>query len=656
MRSAARLLVACVLLATLSPAFADEAPPAIDWGAGRVRTSEIWPTAILLGGKDALKPGLTLRLASDEYASIVGTFATRFPIEATCVVERFGRRGNDVLLLMRLRPTGGTLPEHVAEHLRTNSHHRPVPTPLTNDDARELGVDGRAVQFSAPLPRDLPPGDYRLVAELRDEADSVLETLTRAYVRRDLSGPSPLQTLDDEALIQELLRIADRLHGTLDPNEGSYRPDRVPDADPEDREAFRLAGEEIVRRGARMLPLLRPLLQRDPPLVGPASRWPRHVFSLSTSLVELLRRIDDPAATQLLVDVVEGLDGAATLPARRLALHGLESRTHIGFYASKHDVGFGPPLAADAVRVSAVPREEEDHAAFVQVADRYREWLAGEGRDPARWLDLADARAHAGLDPGDRVQFMRSIRFLTRAGRPDLPRDPQPQKAVSVLARLLEQNPTNPLNLSPFEPQPDLHATLASYGPLARAHARLILDHDRRKRDEWSLSAVGTLGGNEAVAYLFDQLPELRAGLQRRGIADPLAVEERELPEVDRDLLDRYLACRWAIDRNIARVFASDDELLAWWATAQKQSPRQWVEQNLAITAADADAGHPRAQWILRQLLPDLPHADRDTPLAAAPNAVIWPGPPPFFERPPPPFRVAWLAAHRDRLRLAPDE
>ena len=77
-----------------------------------------------------------------------------------------------------------------------------------------------------------------------------------------------------------------------------------------------------------------------------------------------------------------------------------------------------------------------------------------------------------------------------------------------------------------------------------------------------------------------------------------------------------YRECRWGIERWAGRTFASDQEIVAWWPKAKEQEQREWLEENLARTSAEADTCNAKAQYIIRCVLPDLPHAEHDEPFA----------------------------------------
>src|SRR5690606_18882928 len=125
-------------------------------------------------------------------------------------------------------------------------------------------------------------------------------------------------------------------------------------------------------------------------------------------------------------------------------------------------------------------------------------------------------------------------------------------------------------------------------------------------------------------------------------------VDEDRLGDMEmRRALLAYRACRWGIERWAGRTFARDDEIAAWWEQAQGDTQREWLAQNLQRTAAEADAGSAKAQSILRQVVPDLPHPEADKhfdPPWRHREGI------PYHESTPEGFRVPWLEKHRPSL------
>ena len=109
-----------------------------------------------------------------------------------------------------------------------------------------------------------------------------------------------------------------------------------------------------------------------------------------------------------------------------------------------------------------------------------------------------------------------------------------------------------------------------------------------------------------------------------------------------------YRACRWGVERWAGRTFANDQEVVGWWSHAKGEDQREWLEENLNRTIAEADKGSAKAQHIIRRVLPDLPHAEDDEPFD-----------PPwqhgreasYRENHPAPYRAQWLRENRARLQ-----
>jgi hypothetical protein len=66
--------------------------------------------------------------------------------------------------------------------------------------------------------------------------------------------------------------------------------------------------------------------------------------------------------------------------------------------------------------------------------------------------------------------------------------------------------------------------------------------------------------------------------------------------------IEAYRACRWGIERWAGRTFTNDEDIAQWWQRAQGKPQREWVEQSLTRTAAEADAGSAKAQYIIRRV------------------------------------------------------
>ena len=163
-----------------------------------------------------------------------------------------------------------------------------------------------------------------------------------------------------------------------------------------------------------------------------------------------------------------------------------------------------------------------------------------------------------------------------------------------------------------------------------------------KKHSSADYVSLATIGGERAVEFMVASLRDLRQAVRRRGVefdSDLRHVHDTD----DMHALSAYRACRMGIERGAGRTFANDEEISQWWKEAKGQSQRQWLEANLQRTAIEADQGNAKAQFILRQIAPNLPNAEEDVLVDFNYSGKTYS----YRERPLAPYRAAWIAEHR---------
>jgi hypothetical protein len=440
---------------------------------------------------------------------------------------------------------------------------------------------------------------------------------------------------------------------------------------------------ELVRRGPAIVPELMELLKQEVPRNAGADDRGSH-FGLARPVMELLARIRDPRPAPLLVDVLDGFGGSANPPLREAALDALAALTYTSFDVIRpqgrhhgvvqHDsvvppgtgeiraaeppaVPAGPP-APGAVPVAppaapgAVPPAPPNLSPHAERAARYRQWLAGEGKDPARWLPLAQERARKLLEGDDlEAAYCAVVFFHAEGGQGRFPRDDDPGRTLRRIGQILrdaqESRGTNlPLGLGNWTMR------LQWYGPLAVAHVQTLLRlHARDDKAHWGLEAcLADVGGEEAVAHVPSRLPALDRRLAEAGLDARVDWDEVQHKTLRQVALANHV-CRWTLHRWSGRTFADTAEARRWWEANRHRGQEQWLSEGLHTTAARADAGDPQSQYLLRRMLPDLPPSDGEP---------VWcPAPTRFHSsrrvKPEQPFRVKWLKENRPNLRYDAD-
>lgn len=435
-----------------------------------------------------------------------------------------------------------------------------------------------------------------------------------------------LQALSDAQLLQEYNDPGHLLD--LSPYQGGGESPRF--------SLFTSIGAEIVRRGARMAPSLNVLLRQEltrhrlaptPPGSG-IGNW------YAPDLINLLAQIRTPEAAEALLKALDGTDETDKHEGRYYradALRALERLT----YCSP----FGPGASADQA-VSQLGHFDTDEGGL-QAAQFYRAWLAGEGHDSKQWLPLARHRARVWLMSSDMDGVMQAASFLCDApllwlgGRLPLivgpVHDDQPSRTVKQLAAQLARFKTEGVQKNyAGEDVPKyvyrgkvvsdlvvrgLWQRLASFGPHVRPYIALLiqrlrefgLDHD------YGLGALSQIGGPQAAAYLVECAPKIEANLAALGLDHhpmrdaPLDFNKLPQDKHGQELIFADRACRFGFDRLAGRPFDSNRDRVTWWESNKGKTPEQWLRANVAVAAAEADAGSPRAQALIREALPDLP-------------------------------------------------
>ena len=210
---------------------------------------------------------------------------------------------------------------------------------------------------------------------------------------------------------------------------------------------FQQIRAEIVRRGAVMQPFLLEFLRSEVRVenhLAPTSRFSGIGNRYFADALELLVQMREPSAALTSArTLVELLDSSATTAgARRAALYSIEQLTQIGFFKCQPHSGRDGWMVE---RAGALPLESSlarDDAA--RAAAWYREWLRGEGAQPARWLDMARQRARRILAEDDleaiycAVVFLSSSpRTLSTAPAPWRRRDDAPDQTAARLGEIL---------------------------------------------------------------------------------------------------------------------------------------------------------------------------------------------------------------------------
>ncbi|MHC4251111.1 MAG: hypothetical protein ACYS9X_18475, partial [Planctomycetota bacterium] len=440
---------------------------------------------------------------------------------------------------------------------------------------------------------------------------------------------------------------------------------------------FRAIRREIVRRGGRTIPKLLALLRDEVTTTrqAPGSRGSGLGNYYISDLVNLLVDIRDPRTLDTLLDILEGLDGKATKKARYAAKRGLERLTYCSYYRTSHDSWNSSNTVQ---RLGAEAGESSYQWDFTAVSAFYREWLAEEGKDPARWLDLARQRARRIMETDDLAAVYCAARFLTYPAylcHRDVSRDDDPQRTMARLAEIIGKSrrgeargggkPKHASRLHEGQRSSPSTRELAyliwTRGPLARSHAAVLIRVVREAGlHDGGFGYLGGVGGKEIVAFFFECLPRFGPELAAAGVEQALIDRDnllgvrlgRRHDGIPEELLHARGSCRWGTDRWAGRVFTSDRERLEWWQANRDKTPERWLRDGMFPTAAAADAGNERARAIIRRIIPDLPLGEGEPLIFRYDETAPPPAPKPRVKGP---FRVEWLNEHGRALRYDPD-
>ncbi len=647
-----------VLLGFGLKAFGAEPAPEINWGPCRVQLEENWPGGEVGIEWETLHAGIGLCRAGappengiadyefgwmaegEDGCGVAGLLEGELDMESRLEVATFGRTGDQIQLVMVLHRSGGALPESMKDYVRRKMH---LPTksraPVTFAAARSVNLGGKRVFFSGGFPEDLPPGKYRVTVELRDQDGKVKQHYERRLVHGRHEKDS-LAGLSDPRLLEEYVKRGEALRGSdVEPTDSGFGHTALATwyQSPLCR-AWTVTHREIVRRGKQVVPALMKVLETE------AVRNPGEAdFGFSRDVMVMLCEIGDPRPVPLLVHVMEGMDGKANVWVRWKAMETATELTHVAFLVNGNSPVAWDALAGDGAFFSQ--RSEPvvgQGPRLTKAAALYAQWLDGEGRDPGKWLALVRQRARRSLEGNDPLAILNAIAFLA-PGPCATWRDDHPEETMRAIAAIMVRSDHTVAR--ELAHRLDLPGELATYGPAARPYVKYMID-EAKQRPDCGVGRLAHVGGERAMAFIMQTLPQL---CQRvKGFGVELDVDEMQMCDMEaRGAVAAYRGCRWGIERWAGRTFATDQDIADWWAKAKAQSQRQWLEENLERTCREADAGDAKAQYIIRHVLPDLPHADDDKPFD--PPWRLSEGKP-YREKQPGPYRVQWLKDNRARL------
>ena len=659
----------CVLLVATTEG-RDEAPR-FDWGTQHVVVSEWWPGAMAGHDVERWQPGLFVWRPeiTHPHAAIrdlqfgrqgtgntgngfTGLIDGQIDIAHRLELASFGRRGKTIHLSFVLHPAGNSIPPLVQGVIRAKRGlPQDPPAPVALEDAIVAGVTGRYVLFAAELPQDLPEGAYRIVVEVCDPEGKSLQKHDCPIIRR-APPVDPLDTLSDRALLAEYVRRGEAIRNRwIGPNDSGRGRIAAMDAYTAPQYvAWRRTGDEIVRRGERIVPLLLEMLAEEAVRNPEPASFLTAKFGFAPDLIQRLTKIRDPRAVPLLIRIMNGMEGRTNLLVRNAALDAVETMTYLTFL---NDSVNGPRhdrmLAAHDVRTRQFARPVTA-AELRELARLYTDWLGQHDRTPERFLPMARERARAALEGDDPVGIAHAVEFLVGRFHDASGHDDGPQRTADAIARLLTRH-------TPADPEAEyatrrLRSALARCGPAARPHLHLILPEPDATQSWSDFEALARIGGKQVVEHLIATLPHHRAAAEPMPTPDDLAEDLASRSTQARYAYLGYANCRFAVERLAGRGFEDDDAIAAWWATAKHLEPEQWLTQNLPPTLEQADAGDAKSQYLARQLLPDLPHGKRDLPFSRPSRRVLSS---PFYEQPIAPYRVHWLMEHQAQLLFDPD-
>ncbi len=241
----------------------------------------------------------------------------------------------------------------------------------------------------------------------------------------------------------------------------------------------------------------------------------------------------------------------------------------------------------------------------------YRDWLAGDGKDPAQWLALARKRPRVLLDSDDLDDVYCGVSFLVfpvnRGASPEL-RDDLPERTVQRLGQILggtKPVPGNdkhdfrsrgqpfPMSLYQYRGQTlpispyNWLSYLAAYGPRTRPFATILirLQNETGLNNCLGLQQMAKIGGPDVMAFYFESLPAINNEVDSIR-NDPAAPKEFSLDDPRGWWLNAQQICRAGIERWAGQSFDSDDAHFGWWEANKNKPPEQWLRDSLPITVA----------------------------------------------------------------------
>ena len=558
--------------------------------------------------------------------AVIGCLGKLYPADSAFEVASLQRNGPEIRIVLRFRTIG--------------DNHPGAPEP----------TDTRCIYLFATFPRDLPDGHYRISCQVINASEAARPTDAGSHATSqptvltcnlDLFDPpeDPVVKLSDQQLLDEYI-----LRGTALAADAGLSPMDEHVAGRTASEMMRpaqkrwdIARSEIIRRGGQMVPPLIELLKREVPRNATA-RQDAFLFGFARDVMELLARINDPRPVPALVEIVDGFGGRANRALRRAAFDCLQGLTFLTFVQGSNTYRAMP--SPDAKPASDA-LWDGDNAALAEQAAKYRAWLAGEGRDPAKWLDLARNRARVMMAGNDLDQIDRAVEFLlvwNASGR----RDDDPDR---TLVRLMEIAS----GCRRQGKDPGRYLTWAEqYGPRARPYVQTFIRyHDALPKDgeDDKLGYLPDIGGEEVMAYLTGRLSQLDANCAAIGV-DRHTPWHRIEDTRKRCAFIAYAQCRWGIERWADGLSMTTARSQRGGMPNKGKSQERWLIEGVGLAASKADGGDAKAQYLIRQLLPDLP---------AAQGEDMWCPPATGIEgdyrvKYIPPFRVKWLEEHRRAL------
>ncbi len=400
--------------------------------------------------------------------------------------------------------------------------------------------------------------------------------------------------------------------------------------------------KELLRRGRECVPELNAFLNQEAPKQrNPTNR--KENLSFTGDVLGILARIGDDRSARIALKVLSGWEGRVDPSERYAASRALERLTYVSFYKVR-------PLEFDYGEY-VEHKDAQDwnsDSTLDKTALTYKNWLEGEGKDPAQWLPMAVRRAHELLTSENLEQVYCAASFL----RPEKALDDLPEVTMSRLAEVVGKMELQADGISYFINGKGVPVgggnwikLLTDYGPRARKFSKLLTQLQRQQAvNQWGFYAfLRDVGGPDIMAFFFERLPVVSAEVAKI-TQDPGTPKGFGSDDTRGWWFDSQREIQYGIHRWAGRLFATDAERLAWWKANQGRTPEQWLSDNLKTIAEQADKNILWAASISRRILPDLPIGEYDVDL---PESFI---PPPDLKRIQGPFRTVWLRENRSKL------